>query len=548
MSLPEEKRALRLFDPPLFGALALVTATRLPFLDFVPIWDGRNYWDDCLAPALAAPFDPLRLNCFGHPSMAYMSIVSAGERLAPGNEWLLNLANLLLSLLATAAFHSIVLALWPKMRGTIEAFLATSLFAVWPAVAAASINLNPDHGVLVFFLAYVAALLHRNLPLAAASGLLLVFSKEPGLLLYPAATAVHLLVDVWLEPGPGGRRVRRTLLRWPLAVPALAFAAYAGATVASGRNLLWAARGSTAGMVGTFTSFDPTDRLFLAYLAGVALVGFSWIPSLFVAGALADRLLRRALDRPRSGSEPPDRSAATTLVLVGLLASFLLTRYRTFANLRYVAVLCPLLALAFVASLRSLFPSRPLRLLLGAATSALLLVSCFRTVDPLSKRWYGTFRFGDHEMLRMTSRTGECCGYGRDQLLYNFEALRFHYTQNEIWERLRPGPKSVVASHDDADYYLQGPLDPTTFRRTLRQEGAITPGSASREILLRVGRLPRELHFIEYPNFDQTEPLAWFARYYETVERELVGSDGYWIPVDRLRIRPELAASRAGSR
>ena len=30
---------------------------------------------------------------------------------------------------------------------------------------------------------------------------------------------------------------------------------------------------------------------------------------------------------------------------------------------------------------------------------------------------YGTFTIGGHRMLRMTSITGECCGFGRDQLI-----------------------------------------------------------------------------------------------------------------------------------
>ena len=77
--------------------------------------------------------------------------------------------------------------------------------------------------------------------------------------------------------------------------------------------------------------------------------------------------------------------------------------------------------------------------------AALLAVSAMRTVDPVSRWLWGTFRFGSHQMLDMTSLTGECCGTGRDQLAYSLEFTRFHDLTDSVVTALVRDTATVIA-------------------------------------------------------------------------------------------------------
>src|SRR5438128_8375211 len=86
------------------AAAVIAILVRLRHLTFVPLWDGRQYWDSCVAPALDARFDPLAFNCFGHRSMLYLLTVSWPAYVARDPILLIGLVHLALSLIAIAAF------------------------------------------------------------------------------------------------------------------------------------------------------------------------------------------------------------------------------------------------------------------------------------------------------------------------------------------------------------------------------------------------------------------------------------------------------------
>src|SRR5262249_29824387 len=149
------------------------------------------------------------------------------------------------------------------------------------------------------------------------------------------------------------------------------------------------------------------------YGPSIWILSFSWILTGIVFIALF-RLLVSSRARIALGSAPTKKTVLF-LFLVLVFAAYALTRYETFANPRYFLAIAPLLILNSLVALRVLSAWASVRQAVLAGTFVLLLASNFRTLDPVSRAVWGTFSFGRHAMLRLTSWTGECCGYGRDQ-------------------------------------------------------------------------------------------------------------------------------------
>ena len=96
-----------------------------------------------------------------------------------------------------------------------------------------------------------------------------------------------------------------------------------------------------------------------------------------------------------------DRRALAFLTVLTLLLGYLLTSYRTWSNLRYFALLYPLLALLAFAALLRLGMTERLRGAVIGAIVGLFLLASYRSVDPVSRTVYGTFSIGERQMYRM---------------------------------------------------------------------------------------------------------------------------------------------------
>src|SRR5262249_33218745 len=201
---------------------------------------------------------PARYHCAGRPMAAWAFLVSPLIWMAPDAYWPLVLASVVLGFAGLWAFHDLLQALFPE--SPFETALLTAGLGVFPVVVAGTVDLNPDHGVLVFFLLVLRALV-RDKPLQATlAGSLLVFTKEPGALLYALAIciwAAKLLI-----------RRERFSPAWPLAIPLAAFGAFVIVRSQAGADPLWHPAGGRASLVAIFTTFR-LNRAFGAQLLGI---------------------------------------------------------------------------------------------------------------------------------------------------------------------------------------------------------------------------------------------------------------------------------------
>jgi hypothetical protein len=162
---------------------------------------------------------------------------------------------------------------------------------------------------------------------------------------------------------------------------------------------------------------------------------------------------------------------------------------------------------------------------------------------------WGTFRAGDRELLRVTSITGECCGYGRDQLAYNLEFTALAELQDVLFARIRPSEQTIFVAHDEANWHTVGALDARDGRRTLRRDGLILPPVAPASLALRPNLRIADgwsAWFLAFPNVSNDSTLTALRARFEVGPAEwAMTPSGYAMAAYPLRerLRPAGSAS-----
>jgi hypothetical protein len=584
-SVPRAAARARALLPALILAAAALCASALVWsrADYVPMWDGRIY-ADCIIDAATGPFHVEAYRCGNHVSHAYVAILSLAQKIAPFSPLPTLLANAVLFALAVVALWRISARLLPDASHATARALTASAFLVHPVVLAALVQPGLDFGVLIFSLWLIAAVIDGRVAVAAVAGSLLVFSKEPGLLVYavvatcyawrvalperarwplartglmaagsflvaynvapdhpailPAAALGGVAVLVLARPkGSVGRSeiaaaARRLRSLWPLVVPAVLFASYAAYRILS--HTLVSAAASAAARPGARTSvlwgsdsarlladmffgleMDPFER---SALALVFVVGFLWIPTAIIALDALVGVVRAAQRKPARALPGANRDLVAFVLVLTAVIAWLLTRYETFSNARYYLPAYPLLLIAACCALVRLGVPRRAREATIALVAVLLTISTTRTIDPVSRHLWGTFGFGERQLLRVTAITRECCGYGRDQLAYNLEFTALAEAQDALYARLRPTNRTALVTHDYANLYTVGPIDARTHQRTLRRAGVVEPPIAPASQLIYTPIRIADgwtAWFVAFPNMDNAEPLTALARRYD---------------------------------
>jgi len=312
----------------------------------------------------------------------------------------------MLGVVALAALARLLGHLLPGRERALERAVVCAAFAVHPLFTSSTLQPNVDFGTLVFALPCICALMERKVIAATALGCLLVFTKEPALIVY----AVFVLATLFfLVPRPAGTW-RAALAHYrpytPLAVPLVVAGVYlAPAMVVTIPRLLSSGEsphGLAAGLVTARMLIDAVD---LNYFLGLFALNFMWIPAMVIVADVGMSTI--ALRQGRAEPPSPGPLGQTKAIAYATFATaVLLTRYKTFSNFRYVLVLYPLLILVFAVALTRRVAWRPARLGVLAVLVAVFAVSNFRTIDPVSRTTFGTWPFGTHDLIDVTMEYG----------------------------------------------------------------------------------------------------------------------------------------------
>ena len=562
--------------------------------DYVPIFDGRIY-ADCVARVAANPGDVSGYRCAGHIAESYVAILVLAARIIPNTPVALLLANALLLVLGAAALWRLLRSAFPDEEHRVGRSLVIGAFLVHPILLAAVVQPGLDFGLLVFSLCALAAAVEGRRWTLVIFGVLLIFSKEPGVVLYGVIAAVWVWrrVSGLLSPddsmrlgiaaliflgflslishdtpsalfslaaaGVVARRRRQPALppgkglasailhEWPLVIPVLLLGGYmlyyslrtSAAPASAAQPVVWGGGGME--LVVMLLRGGIFDRPTSSGMLLMFVVAFLWVPSLWMLVDLAVGSVRHARNLPARPLLGGDPSALAFIIVVLLADVWFLTRYVTYSNARYYLPVFPLtLIAAYAALVRLQVPALGREILLVAVT-VLLGGSTVRMVDPVSRKIWGTFDVGDRSFLSITSFRRECCGHGRDQLAYNLEFTQFASLQDELYERLEPSDSTVLVLPEWGDWSTVGTLDAVTHHRTMRSSGVVRP-----RVLMAPDTYDLQAQrawYIELPFIRDTTYIPLIARRFDISEPCRVTHDGYSLAVREMRLRSSAPVS-----
>jgi hypothetical protein len=185
---------------------------------------------------------------------------------------------------------------------------------------------------------------------------------------------------------------------------------------------------------------------------------------------------------------------------------------------------------SFHSMVRVLPWSRARSLVLACALT-LILGSSFRTIDPLAKKIFGTFKFGKHDILKMTSVTGECCGLGRDQLVYNTEFTYFYYLANDVLADIRPHSGLPLIMAPLSRFYYIDWITKSDIPQRVALAGTNTilaPVSSAGQLDgIPTESLPSRIVWLDVPNVDGTLDYSILLRRYKVLQEKIYDRQGY---------------------
>lgn len=488
----------------LLAIFAVYLALTLPWLDFVPFWDGGVYYQ-CVTEIFRKPFAIANLHCFNHPTLTHIAIVASAQALLPGNMASIYLLNIALALWAGVAFFRLTRML-VVADDVWLAPLATALFLFLPASVAHVFHLNPDTPMLFFWVIGLDFLVRRRFWKAAIAFVCMVFSKETGIPLLLLTCVLFAYFELWDPKRSRKRNIALLRSAEPsLFIPLLCFGAFLFIVHITAKKLLyWSVQGQTSTRGELFNlalDFNLGKPDMKAFLFDTFFLNFQWLLTALVITGVIHWVLTRARRTPRS--LPVSRLFFLILLTIGTV--YIVTRMRNWNNARYVMhAAVPLILCAIVAG-RRLFSDRVLRVLFGGIL-ALFLVSNVRTIDPLSLRMYGTLRFGTHAWLDRNSLYGPML---RDQNVYNLEFLQLHYLTQDAFRDLGVTEKMPLLTGRNGLFGLPG-IDAATH--TLVRGKAATPLRYFEWAPIPDGQLQyfRDAKiglYLEYPNLDNRDNL-----------------------------------------
>jgi hypothetical protein len=226
------------------------------------------------------------------------------------------------------------------------------------------------------------------------------------------------------------------------------------------------------------------------------------------------RAWRRTSPRALYGAK---RRVVQFVAVLGLLTTYALTRFSTYGNTRYLLPIFAIAPLILYSSMVRLAIAKVTRVTILTALVAVSLISSVRTIDPVSRVVFGTFPVGDHSLLRMTRLTGECCGAGRDQLVYNLEFTTLSDLVSDATASLATDSTTLFLP-PRMRWETVGALDSTTHRRTLRRDHRFTPNVFEPDTLSMLDTPPGSAIYLALPNGDVEAGARALSRRYELGE------------------------------
>jgi len=493
------------------------------FSSVPPYSDGVSYFARCLVPAVFRPFALSNFSCFGHQSFGFFLPAGLSQYLDPGNStlWIISIA--LMGILAVFALYQMIIYLFPDSVRHNEQYFVLFLFALHPVFVANTINPNLDIGVVIYELLFMASYFKRSIPWVIFWGMLLIFSKETGIAIYVLTLIWHFFYS-YKRP-LSSESVKKWMRDWwSLGIPIGLFVLYAVYARLTGNSVLWQGESGPIDPV-RMVFHSVFDKRTLSYGALLFILQFHWVYTLGIVSALVWAFCSSAFRKICTQYLLENKGGLAYIVFLFVTVGGTMFYFRTYSNPRYLLPLYPPLILLFYASLVLFIRKWAIRMCILVFMCVITFISCFYTIDPVTKVVFGTFQFGIHPMAKMTSISGECCGYGKDQLVYNTQYTYFQKLKEMLFQTVSADDSTPFVTHSYAA--LDERVDVTNHRYSYYAGTTKALRSFDVYQIMRATDKPKELYFIWLPNIDNTGEYQALLQYYVKSNTLRYTIDGY---------------------
>jgi hypothetical protein len=504
-----------------FILLCVFLGTTVYYFSYVPVWDGWAYSQCYQSFAKTGT-----IICDGHIAIVPMVLYGLTQIFSPNNFQLAYLLNMLLGLLGLVYFYRLLKYLFGVQLSSTELCLSAFLFSLNPIFLVHILQPNLDFSLSVYFVIFIYLLISWKIELAVLVGILMVFSKETGFVIY----SVGILLHLFLFRGSyfGLAMKRKDILRSVIVfLPLLLFGFYMLT------NSPHCFIGSWSLGFKNILSPELINRFTVAQFAALCIINFNWIPAIFILrGFFMSKLFVRAkLDKQIQQRGFRNSTDKVYVYFLFLSLFFLLTRIKVFHNPRYILPLLPLFIILFIEAVLINLKNKKNRITVLIVFIMLTYGSAFGTWDPVAKLILGTFKFGSHDMLNM-GKFYRFTHYPRDEMSYNYEFFQLPLLTDKIVSKF--GLDKVYTTDyaftwpklnfEDLIYYdLKNKHRTTSIKNSIKVK--FLPVS---EIL--AGHF-QDIYFIQYPNMENNVTLEELLSMFSVKESTVVENKGYCLTV-----------------
>lgn len=516
---------LRRLDKLFWLLLIIFIGIPISYYSYVPIWDGWEFsW--CYINAAQTGI----LWCYDHSALVHTFLFSLLQRIDLGNFKLVYSTNILLGILALISFRSLLQHLFGDRLSSTNLTLVTFCFGLNPVFLVHVIQPSLDFTLPIYQVMLLLFLFKKKPAYAAAVGILMVFTKESGFMLYGVSVFLYIPLRIITDPLLVTDKRKFIRMICVLMIPILLFILYMIKVPRTQTGTSW-----FDGMKKMFR-FYLLSKLIMAQLLSLFVINFSWVITSLVISNIVIRSIKLfgfLKHRYNTASAFKNSYEQLYFYLLTIMVIYFLTRIPFVNNPRYMLPALPLLIVLFAESVSNVLRKQSLIKIVSTVMLALLCLSSFRTIDPISKRIMGTFKFGKHEMLQMAHFDAPRYGYGRDQLVYNFQFTQFHYITEKIfntvgWDKAYVTAPSVwipdLSSFDISTGHRARFGNIMYDRPFLKADDVINDNSDFEEI-----------YYISCPHFDKdninTKERTKLSRIYDLEEIITVENEGYSMDV-----------------
>lgn len=328
--------------------------------------------------------------------MGYAGLASISQYIDYDNVVLLNIENVILAILAIWGFYRIVNYFFPNKK--FENILVTGIFAFNPLFYATSISFNLDFGVLVFEVLVIEALIYQKYLWFCIWSIILIFSKEVGILIYLSLFSGYLTLFVLKRWWKKRFNIDKTrVLAW--LAPLIIFGLYFYYT----KGNIWS--NTAAANMGNKNSFIWNDNgLFTfglssgnieARLFQIFVMNFAWIiTSVILASWLKAQIFGETVFK-RLSNVRIDLARIISFVFFVFVVFNIISIVMPFS--RYVVAGTFFLTLVSYFSLSSLFEKHPVFPKLILITYFILsFIQVFKAIDPSPYLIFGKNYLGNN--------------------------------------------------------------------------------------------------------------------------------------------------------